>query len=72
MVFFLILRLETWLDMGVLLFLHSFKFNSTSSYLLPELKKDLGNTSLDTVQKHFWVTVSYLVVSVDLTTELSA
>lgn len=39
MVFFLILRLETWLDMGILLFLHLFKFNSASSYLLPELKK---------------------------------
>lgn len=72
MVFFLILRLETWLDMGILLFLHLFKFNSASSYLLPELKKDLGNTSLDTVQKRFWVTVSSLVVSVNLTTEFSA
>lgn len=72
MIFFLILRLETWLDMGTHLFLYLFKFNSASSYLLPELKKDLGNTSLDTVQNHFCVTVSYFVVSVDLTTELSA
>lgn len=75
MVFFLILRLETWLDMGILLFLHLFKFNSASSYLLPELKKkkkDLGNTSLNTVQKRFWVTVSSFVVSVNLTTEFSA